>query len=206
MSLPRVAGRPGGCLSFSPSALAGSHSEVKAEVHPLPGRGKRKGGRVNLNKGRCASGLRARRVCPGGPPGFSERPEREGPGRSCLLPTLAVPTPPLRSLAITSPEGCDGGTDAARLVREGRGLRGPAAGRPPPWPGAGASRRLPLLKGRGFGAGLGACAAPASEESSGDSREGSSKSQTLGSHERSSDTHGEAGTRNVVVPQFGRKG
>lgn len=52
---------------------------------------------------------------------------------------------------------------------------------------------------------LGACAAPAWEENSGDSRGGSSESQALGSQERNSDTEEEAKPLNAVVRQFGRK-
>lgn len=117
--LPHMAGRPACSLVFSPSALPGSHSEIKPEVPPVPRRGKRKAKGVNLNKGEL-------RVSVEGPPRLSRRarwdfqrvPKREPPGRSCLLPTPTFPTPPPRPLAMTGPEGGAGDTDAAQVVRE----------------------------------------------------------------------------------------
>nr|KAF6422921.1 hypothetical protein HJG63_008707 [Rousettus aegyptiacus] len=102
--LPRVANGPMCRLVFGPSALAGSHSETRQEVPPLPKRGKTESRScqskegvtvIALEGGRCWSGRATRDLqspfagapAPGNPapcfsPPSSPRPVARPPGRA----------------------------------------------------------------------------------------------------------------------------
>ncbi|KAF6088515.1 hypothetical protein HJG60_008338 [Phyllostomus discolor] len=117
-----MANGPGCRLVFSTSALAGSASDTKPEVPPLPER-KTEGRGTQFREG--GMGFRAGGVRPGrateGPRASSSRPSHR------RRPSLI--TPPLRPLSIENPEGNAGEADALAGA-EGRGGL-PAPGRCP---------------------------------------------------------------------------
>lgn len=127
--LPRMANGPGCRLVFSSSALAGSASDMKPEVPPLPerkteGRGnqcKEWGRGVRLAGRRCSTRQGSWRFTEGLRASSSWPSHRRRP---------SLITPPLRPPSIENPEGNAGEADAL-AGGEGRGgLRGT---RPLPW-------------------------------------------------------------------------
>ncbi|XP_039695552.1 uncharacterized protein LOC120584028 [Pteropus medius] len=114
--LPRVANGPVCRLVFGPSALAGSYSEMRQEVPPLPKRGKTESRSCQSKEGGDSHRARGRAVLEWeGHQGFTEslcRSPRPGRSRPLLLPALLAP--PRRPPAMKSPGGPGRDTDAPR--------------------------------------------------------------------------------------------